>query len=284
MAILQKTLSYARQKQLFHPNFYRVHLSYFILVILLSSVIVYGSGVDGNSHDEEARFRLRYIDALFLCTSAMTNTGLNTVNLSSLTAFQQSVLFILMLMGNMIVVSVATVPIRRYFMQKHMQQFVEQSETGRKIVDDINQDEYNGESRYTGKNKGYQPMSRGKASAQQSSSSGPRRRPNAKSSKPDTQYPAADFYHHHYGQGGFPSPWNWRVTQSLKSKLSGLSHPGKHSHHYLSFQPSLDHKVRTDIHFRRAALGGNLIFCFRAGSTHLTNMNVKNLGAWNIER
>lgn len=45
---------------------------------------------------------IAFIDALFLCYSALTVTGLSTVNLSTLTAFQQAMLFVLMGVGNVV--------------------------------------------------------------------------------------------------------------------------------------------------------------------------------------
>jgi 1-acyl-sn-glycerol-3-phosphate acyltransferase len=62
------------KEEVFKMNFYRAHMLYFILVIGITSVIVYGEGlangpgVVGGSH-------LTYMDALFLCCSAMTTTG-----------------------------------------------------------------------------------------------------------------------------------------------------------------------------------------------------------------
>ena len=60
--------------EVFRLNFYRVHLSYFIIVIAITSVIFYGEGL-ANAQGEIGGNNLRYIDALFLCTSAMTTTG-----------------------------------------------------------------------------------------------------------------------------------------------------------------------------------------------------------------
>ena len=62
-------------------NFYRAHMLYFIMMSLLASVIVYGEGIANNDHGVygASRTKLRYIDALFLCTSAMTTTGEPTV-------------------------------------------------------------------------------------------------------------------------------------------------------------------------------------------------------------
>lgn len=45
---------------------------------------------------------LAFVDSLFLCYSALTVTGLSTVNLSSITPFQQAILFILMVFGNVV--------------------------------------------------------------------------------------------------------------------------------------------------------------------------------------
>lgn len=57
--------------EIFQLNFYRAHMLYFLVTILVSSVIVYGSALADDSAEE-----LRYIDALFLSCSAMTTTGM----------------------------------------------------------------------------------------------------------------------------------------------------------------------------------------------------------------
>ncbi|KAK3178837.1 hypothetical protein OEA41_000974 [Lepraria neglecta] len=224
---------YSRIKEYFHLNFYRVHVLYFIFTLLLSSIIIYGSGVDGNSHNAEARFRLRYIDALFLCTSAMTNTGLNTVNLSSLTGFQQSVLYILMLIGNITVVSIATVLVRRHYMRKHMQDFVERCEGGRKMVDDLERKE-NGSNRRLGSRSADEPNPKVK-----------RRRHHPQPSPQVDVSTTSRLVHHERGHGGFPYPWEWSIARNLGSMFDALSNPVENrSHHYLSFVPSLDQKGR----------------------------------------
>jgi hypothetical protein len=56
-------------------NFYRAHMFYFIIVIAVSSVIMYGLGL-AHGPEEYRDDHLTYIDALFLCTSAMTTTGM----------------------------------------------------------------------------------------------------------------------------------------------------------------------------------------------------------------
>jgi hypothetical protein len=62
------------KEEVFTLNFYRAHMLYFIVVIALSSVVVYGQGrADGPR--ELGGAHLTYVDALFLCCSAMTTTG-----------------------------------------------------------------------------------------------------------------------------------------------------------------------------------------------------------------
>jgi len=111
------------------PNFYRLHLCYFIAAILISSAIFYGANT--------ADFHVRYIDALFLCCSAMCNVGLNTVNLGSINAFQQSVLLVMMLMGDLTLVTILVVVVRRHFFAKYMREFLQQSKPGQRIAEHI---------------------------------------------------------------------------------------------------------------------------------------------------
>ncbi|KAL1624082.1 hypothetical protein SLS54_004011 [Diplodia seriata] len=54
-----------------------------------------------------------FTDSLFLCVSAMTLAGLNTVNLSNLNTFQQVILFLLIMAGSAIFVSAFVVHVRR---------------------------------------------------------------------------------------------------------------------------------------------------------------------------
>ena len=70
-------------------TFYRVHLFAFTIIPLIFSGIFYGCN---------GRFHISYLDSLFLCYSAMTVTGLSTVNLSTVTVWQQVLLYLLMMM------------------------------------------------------------------------------------------------------------------------------------------------------------------------------------------
>ncbi|KAL8732798.1 MAG: hypothetical protein Q9181_003836 [Wetmoreana brouardii] len=90
--------------QLPPANFITLHYAYFIGVPLLASVIFWGSSTPARS--------VSYTDSLFLVVSAMTMTGLNTVNLSAINTFQQFILFLLLLLGSPIAVSIAVVFVR----------------------------------------------------------------------------------------------------------------------------------------------------------------------------
>lgn len=86
-------------------NFITLHYLYFIGTCLLTSIIFWGSSTES--------MRVSYIDSLFLTVSAMTLAGLNTVNLSELNSFQQSILFVLIMLGSAIFVSLMVVHVRR---------------------------------------------------------------------------------------------------------------------------------------------------------------------------
>jgi len=66
-----------------------------------------------------------YIDSLFLVVSAMTEAGLNTINLSQLNTFQQVVLFVLIIIGSAIWVSTATVHVRKRAFEEKLQELAD---------------------------------------------------------------------------------------------------------------------------------------------------------------
>ena len=98
-------------------NFITLHYAYFIGVCLLSSVIFWGSSTPKRS--------VSYCDSLFLVVSAMTEAGLNTINLSQLNTFQQFILFLLIMLGSAIWVSIAVLHIRRKTFENRFESIVE---------------------------------------------------------------------------------------------------------------------------------------------------------------
>ncbi|CRG89521.1 Low-affinity potassium transport protein [Talaromyces islandicus] len=86
-------------------NFLTLHYLYFIFMGLIWSLIFWASSKPANS--------VTYTDSLFLSLSAMTGAGLNTVNLSILNAFQQVLLFCLILLGHPILISSTVLFVRK---------------------------------------------------------------------------------------------------------------------------------------------------------------------------
>lgn len=160
----------------------------------------------------------------------MTNTGLNTVNLSSITAFQQSILFVLMLLGNIVIVSTGTVVIRRHFMRKHIQEFLDHSAGARKMVDDIDREENRGTTSSGNGDQRPVPAPR-------------QRRQERKPEQLQTSNLPSRSRHREKGHGGLPYPWEWSISKNLRSRFGSISQPIDPPHHYLSFKPSLDEKV-----------------------------------------
>ena len=70
-----------------HSTFFRLHATAFTVIPLIFAGIFYASN---------GRFHISFLDSLFLCYSAMTVTGLSTINLSTLTTWQQFILYFLM--------------------------------------------------------------------------------------------------------------------------------------------------------------------------------------------
>ncbi|KAL8673630.1 MAG: hypothetical protein Q9168_001936 [Polycauliona sp. 1 TL-2023] len=231
------------REKVFQLNFYRVHMAYFLITILVSSLILWGSGLAADPKQYYGS-NLEYIDALFLCTSAMTSCGLATVNLNVLTAFQQAVLGVLIIMGNVVTVSTSVVAMRRYFFRKKMADVVEHSKAGRKLVEDIDQEKANLST------SPEPPASSNVASGNRLSGEGPdatihrRLRGGTQPNQTSNEWRR----HHHSGFGFFPTPWETSVIRNAFHWPA--QRLGKHSreikHHYFSFETNLDHKVGSD--------------------------------------
>lgn len=220
-------------EQLFQLNFYRMHLLYFIFSILIFSAIFYGSN---------GEYHVPYTDALFLCASAMTDTGLNSINLGDVTGWQQTILCLMMLMGDLTLVSISMVLVRRHFFGKRIRELISTSKAGRDIAKDIEE----GHARA--------------APAHTIISSLTPRRLRSRNQEPSTKSQAltADarkelqhlYLSHQRGYGGFPMPWEHHFIRDTFSRIfrGPLQHirktPRVKDHHYISFKPSLDSRVR----------------------------------------
>lgn len=68
-------------------TFFRIHLAAFTFIPLVFAGIFYASN---------GEYHVNFLDSMFLCYSAMTVTGLSTVDLSTTTKGQQFILYFLM--------------------------------------------------------------------------------------------------------------------------------------------------------------------------------------------
>ncbi|KAJ2898345.1 hypothetical protein MKZ38_003973 [Zalerion maritima] len=100
-------------------NYITLHYAYFTIVCLVASIIFYVSSSDGPGTT------IGYVDALFLVVSAMTEAGLNTVNLSEMNTWQQVLLLILIILGSAIWVSIWTVLARKHVFEQRFEEIVE---------------------------------------------------------------------------------------------------------------------------------------------------------------
>jgi hypothetical protein len=98
--------AYHRIRAILPPvNFINLHYLYFIGTCLVTSVIFWGSSTPARS--------ITYTDSLYLVVSAMTEAGLNTVNLSQINVFQQWLLWMHVMVGSGVFVSASVLYIRK---------------------------------------------------------------------------------------------------------------------------------------------------------------------------
>ncbi|KAJ1025198.1 hypothetical protein NDA16_002703 [Ustilago loliicola] len=113
-------------------NFFRVHVLVFTFTPLIAAAIFYAC--NGETH-------VNLIDCLFVCVSAMTVTGLITINISTTNGGQQAILFFLMCIGNISAVSITMIWIRRSFFRKKFDRVVRRSAKVRKRMHDVEEQE-----------------------------------------------------------------------------------------------------------------------------------------------
>ncbi|EED21423.1 potassium transporter, putative [Talaromyces stipitatus ATCC 10500] len=104
-------------------NFLTLHHAYFIVMGLIWSVIFWAAASPVQT--------VRYIDALFLCVSAMTGAGLNTINLSTVNSFQQAILFGLIVLGHPILISSTVLFVRKRAFESRFRSIVQAGERRR---------------------------------------------------------------------------------------------------------------------------------------------------------
>ncbi|KAI9652112.1 MAG: hypothetical protein M1831_007198 [Alyxoria varia] len=106
-------------------NFITVHYAYFIFGSLFTALVFWGSSTTLQS--------ISFTDALFFTTSAFTDTGLNTVNLSEINTWQQVILFGLMICGSQIFVSGFVVLVRLQRFEKTFRHVIKRRKEARRM-------------------------------------------------------------------------------------------------------------------------------------------------------
>ena len=107
-------------------NFITVHYAYFIFSCLLFALIFWGCGSSSSG------LQISFLDSLYLSMSALTSTGMNTANLSEMSTGQQVILFIAMMLGSPILISLWIVLFRRHMFEKRFRAIVK-AERERKL-------------------------------------------------------------------------------------------------------------------------------------------------------
>ncbi|KAL7324637.1 low affinity potassium transporter [Mucor circinelloides] len=92
-------------------HFLQLHYLYILLLSFLGSTFFYF----------QPGTRYAYIDALFMSTSAVTNTGLNTINMSSLSTWQALIMYFGSFFGSHIMISIIIVYVRRHYFSKRFE-------------------------------------------------------------------------------------------------------------------------------------------------------------------
>ncbi|KAH8926165.1 TrkH-domain-containing protein [Atractiella rhizophila] len=111
-----------------HLNFYRVHLIAFTITPLLAATIFY-------LVDTERKWD--FVDCLFMCVSAVTVTGLTTIELSLITRVQQAILYVLMGLGSTSGVSIVFIIIRRNYFRRRFAHIIQSNAVIRKRIVDL---------------------------------------------------------------------------------------------------------------------------------------------------
>ncbi|KAI9691945.1 MAG: hypothetical protein M1820_009653 [Bogoriella megaspora] len=156
----------------------------------------------------------------------MCNVGLNTVNLGMISGYQQSILFVLMLMGDLSLVSISVVLVRRYYFGKYIEEFLQRSKAGQRVAGDIERNDASLANRANRR--------------EQFSSQAEQNNRGMRTRSQEHKDPA-----HVSSFGGFIAPWNRRFYRRIfKSILPSSSKRSTLEHPYLSSEPQLDHKGR----------------------------------------
>lgn len=167
--------------------------------------------------------------------------GLNPVDLGDLSGFQQAVLCVLLVIGNIPFVSMVVVLIRQRLFHKRMAEIVNQSRTMQRLVQDIENNHRNTEHDGAGdvrlrQRENIKQRKKGTDGAGQTLPEKIKIQPLSKRRT----------FHHQTGFGFVPTPWETKLARSFFKRLfdSITSELEPEQHDYVSFKPRLDSRGR----------------------------------------
>ncbi|PVH88767.1 hypothetical protein DL98DRAFT_555735 [Cadophora sp. DSE1049] len=96
-------------------NFIAIHYLYLLCLAFISSLILYIAG------------GLQYVDALFFGSGAVTQSGLNTIDVGDLNTFQQAILYLMPLITTPIFINTIVVLVRIYWFEQRFRNIVRDS-------------------------------------------------------------------------------------------------------------------------------------------------------------
>ncbi|KAI1802901.1 TrkH-domain-containing protein [Daldinia bambusicola] len=116
--------AYAAKPYLPPVNYITLHYAYFIGMTIVGTLIFWGASAP--------RYSVGWWDSMFMVMSALTASGLNTVNVSDLTTFQQVELCVLMMIGSQVLISYVTIAFRKHIFEKRFEDIVKMEREKRK--------------------------------------------------------------------------------------------------------------------------------------------------------
>lgn len=175
------------------------------------------------------------------------------MNLGTLTGFQQAVLCVLLLIGNVVFVSTFIVLVRRYYFRKKLADIVQHSAAGRKALQNLEDEECAPHD----SNSGLRHRRVGEGGRLRNG----KQKGRARSSREGkTKMVTGRSYYHQTGFGFFPAPWETKTAREFFERVFGrITSPLRpEEHQYLSFRPQLDPRgrIRGLSEHQRLELGG----------------------------
>lgn len=92
-------------------GFLHIHHIYILALILITSALFY----------TQPATNWNYVDALFMATSIATNTGLSTIDMSTLSHWQLAITYLSSMCGSHILISITIVLVRKYYFSKRFE-------------------------------------------------------------------------------------------------------------------------------------------------------------------